>query len=57
MQNGSSEDEKLVVGTVNSILEITKKEQIQAPALLIFGEVVSLHPSFKKLIKQYVTIA
>ncbi|RZK64045.1 MAG: uroporphyrinogen-III C-methyltransferase, partial [Pedobacter sp.] len=28
-----------------------------APALLIFGEVVSLHPSFKNLVKQYASIA
>ena len=57
VQNGSSDDEKLVVGTVSSILEISKREKIQAPALLIFGEVVSLHPSFKTMIKQYVAIS
>ncbi|RZL30524.1 MAG: uroporphyrinogen-III C-methyltransferase, partial [Pedobacter sp.] len=57
VQNGSSDNEKLVVGKVNSILEIARKEKIQAPALLIFGEVVSLHPSFKTLIKQYAAIS
>jgi uroporphyrin-III C-methyltransferase len=57
IQNGSSDNEKLVVGRVDSILEITKIEKIEAPALLIFGEVVSLHPSFKKLISSYVAIA
>lgn len=57
VQNGSSDEEKLVVGTVSSILQITKREKIQAPALLIFGEVVSLHPSFKTMIKQYVAIS
>lgn len=57
VQNGSSDEEKLVVGTVSSILEISKREKIQAPALLIFGEVVSLHPSFKTMIKQYVAIS
>jgi uroporphyrin-III C-methyltransferase len=57
VQNGSSEDEKLVVGTVDSIYDIVKREKIEAPALLIFGEVVSLHPSFKSLIKNYASIA
>lgn len=56
VQNGSSSDEKLVVGKVDTIVSIVKKEQIEAPALLIFGEVVSLHPSFKTLINQYASI-
>ncbi len=53
MQNGSSADEKLVVGKVNTIVALSKKEKIAAPALLIFGEVVSLHPSFKIMIAPY----
>jgi len=56
VQNGSSADEKLVVGKVDTIVSIVKKEKIEAPALLIFGEVVSLHPSFKTLINQYASI-
>ncbi|MCZ4223425.1 uroporphyrinogen-III C-methyltransferase [Pedobacter rhodius] len=57
VQNGSSEDEKLVVGVVETIEGLVKEENIKAPALLIFGEVVSLHPSFKNLVKQYASIA
>ncbi|MDQ7949466.1 MAG: uroporphyrinogen-III C-methyltransferase [Pedobacter sp.] len=57
VQNGSSANEKLIVGTVKNIVEQAQKEQVQAPALLIFGEVVSLHPSFKSLIKPYASIA
>ena len=57
IQNGSSASEKLVVGKVGTILGITKSENITAPALLIFGEVVSLHPSFRTLIQQYASIA
>ncbi len=56
VQNGSSSDEKMVIGRVDTIENAVKREKIEAPALLIFGEVVSLHPSFKALIKQYVTI-
>lgn len=57
VQNGSSVDEKLVIGNVDTIENLVQQEQIKAPALLIFGEVVSLHPSFKKLVKQYASIA
>jgi len=57
VQNGSAEDEKLVVGVVETIESLVQQENIKAPALLIFGEVVSLHPSFKKLINQYASIA
>ncbi len=57
VQNGSSANEKLVIGKVNTILAEVKKEKIEAPALLIFGEVVSLHPSFTTLIKPYANMA
>ncbi|SFH01272.1 uroporphyrinogen-III C-methyltransferase [Pedobacter insulae] len=57
VQNGSSAEEKLVIGKVDSILSKVADAKIAAPALLIFGEVVSLHPSFTKLIKPYVNIA
>jgi uroporphyrin-III C-methyltransferase len=56
IQNGSSEDEKMVIGTINTIENAVQTEKIEAPALLVFGEVVSLHPSFKTLIKHYVAI-
>ncbi|MBC7616846.1 MAG: uroporphyrinogen-III C-methyltransferase [Pedobacter sp.] len=57
IQNGSSAHEKLVIGNVATILARVEKEKMEAPALLIFGDVVSLHPSFKTLIEPYVGIA
>lgn len=57
VQNGSAENEKLVVSTVQNIVAKVNEEKIEAPALLIFGEVVSLHPSFKNVIKQYAAIS
>ncbi|WP_443938548.1 uroporphyrinogen-III C-methyltransferase [Pedobacter sp. MW01-1-1] len=57
IQNGSSEDEKLVIGVVDTIESLVEKERIKAPALLVFGEVVSLHPSFKEIVKQYASIS
>ncbi|WP_443943570.1 uroporphyrinogen-III C-methyltransferase [Pedobacter sp. AW1-32] len=57
IQNGSAEDEKLVIGVVDDIVSRAAQENVKAPALLVFGDVVSLHPSFKTLIKQYADIA
>lgn len=49
IQSGSTKDEKVVIGTVETIAEKVAEQKIKAPALLIFGEVVSLHPSFQPI--------
>jgi len=49
IQSGSTENEKLAVGTVDTIVELVEEKGIEAPALLIFGQVVSLHPSFQPI--------
>lgn len=43
IQNGSTSNEKVAVATVDSIVDTVNREGIGAPALLVFGEVVSLH--------------
>jgi uroporphyrin-III C-methyltransferase len=50
------EDEKLAVGIVDTIEELVIEKNIKAPALLIFGEVVSLHPSFQPIKDFYRTL-
>ncbi|MBB2149228.1 uroporphyrinogen-III C-methyltransferase [Pedobacter gandavensis] len=49
IQSGSTQNEKLAIGVVDTILETVEEKGIEAPALLIFGEVVSLHPSFQPI--------
>ncbi|RQO75056.1 uroporphyrinogen-III C-methyltransferase [Pedobacter sp. KBW06] len=49
IQSGSTENEKLAIGIVDTIVEVVEEKGIEAPALLIFGEVVSLHPSFQPI--------
>lgn len=56
IQKGSTTEERLVVGTVSSIVDKYQKEAIQAPAILLFGEVVSLHPSYTSIIEAYAPI-
>lgn len=49
IQNGSMENEKLVVGIVDTIAELAEEKKIVSPAMLVFGEVVSLHPQFQPI--------
>jgi uroporphyrin-III C-methyltransferase len=49
IQSGSTEEEKLAIGIVDTIEEVVLEKGVKAPALLIFGEVVSLHPSYQPI--------
>jgi len=56
VQSGSTEQEKLILGNVDNIVQRSREEMIGAPALLVFGEVVSLHPSYKAVVENYVPV-
>jgi len=56
IQSGSTNNEKIAVGVVNSIIDAVADSQIKAPALIVLGEVVSLHPDFQP-IKAFYDIA
>jgi uroporphyrin-III C-methyltransferase len=43
IQNGSLPDEKMVVGTISTILNEARKNEIKSPAVIIIGEVVGLN--------------
>jgi uroporphyrin-III C-methyltransferase len=49
IQNGSTDNEKLAIGIVDTIMEVVEEKGIKAPAILVFGEVVSLHPQFQPI--------
>ncbi len=51
IQNGTTKNEKYVLGTVNNIVEKSNKEGLSNPAIIVVGEVVNLHPD---LIGEYV---
>jgi uroporphyrin-III C-methyltransferase / precorrin-2 dehydrogenase / sirohydrochlorin ferrochelatase len=42
---GTLQDQRVVTGTLTTIAEVTARSTIQSPALLVVGEVVSLHAS------------
>jgi uroporphyrin-III C-methyltransferase len=57
IQNGSTPEEKIAIGIVDTIAEIVEDKRITAPALLVFGDVVSLHPQFQPIRDFYEIIA
>jgi len=57
IENGSFNNEKIVVGVVDTIAELIEDHKISSPALLVFGDVVSLHPSFSRIRDFYHTLA
>lgn len=46
IQNGSLETEKIALGTIDTIIKTAKKENIEAPAVIVIGEVVKQHAKF-----------
>jgi uroporphyrin-III C-methyltransferase len=46
VQNGTRPDEQSVIGQVWNIPKLVAEQGVGAPAVLIIGEVVSLHPSY-----------
>lgn len=57
IQSGSTPEEKVAVGIVNTIVEVAQDHKIKAPALMVFGEVVSLHPKFQPIREFYDIVA
>jgi uroporphyrin-III C-methyltransferase len=57
IQNGSTINEKVVVGVVDTIVELSAENKISSPALIVFGEVVSLHPKFQPIKEFYDIVA
>ncbi|MEN5055439.1 uroporphyrinogen-III C-methyltransferase [Sphingobacterium kitahiroshimense] len=56
IQNGSMPNEKIIIGTIDDILDETQEKRIGVPAIIVLGEVVSKHPNFKHIIEKYETV-
>ncbi|MGZ3751026.1 MAG: uroporphyrinogen-III C-methyltransferase [Mucilaginibacter sp.] len=57
IQSGTTANEKVAVGIIDTIVEIVEEKKITSPALIIIGEVVSLHPLFQPIREFYDIIA
>lgn len=53
IQNGTTADEKIGVGTVNSIVEIVKQQNLSSPAIIILGEVVKESHKLKGFYEEF----
>ena len=45
IEQGTQATQRVVVGTIATLVEQVRSEQVQSPALLIVGEVTRLHAS------------
>jgi uroporphyrin-III C-methyltransferase len=57
IQSGSTENEKVAVGIIDTIVELVEEKKITSPALIVIGKVVSLHPLFQPIKEFYDIIA
>jgi uroporphyrin-III C-methyltransferase len=57
IENGSSKNENVIVGVVDTIAELVEDHKISSPALLVFGNVVSVHPAFARIRDFYHTLS
>ena len=49
IQNGTRTNEKVGIGTVDTILDIVKEKNLSNPAIIVFGEVVKHHTGFMRV--------
>ncbi len=52
IQNGSTADEKIGLGTIDTILEVVEEKQLGSPAIIVIGEVVRLHKEFQQVVEE-----
>lgn len=55
IQDGSLPSQKVAVGTIETIFDISKNENIKAPAVIVIGEVVEQHANFTDVLSDYKT--
>lgn len=52
IQNGSLDNERLAIGTMDNILQQVHKNLLDVPAIIVIGEVVAKHQSFEIIRKK-----
>lgn len=55
IQNGTTSDEKVGVGTVNSIIEIVKEQKLSSPAIIVLGNVVRESNKLKGFYEEFLS--
>lgn len=57
VQNGTTEVEKLGVGTIDSILEIVAEKELSSPAIIVIGEVVKESNKLKHFYEEVISLS
>jgi uroporphyrin-III C-methyltransferase len=57
IQSGTTRKEKVAIGVIDTIVEIVEENKISSPALIVIGDVVSLHPKFQPIREFYDILA
>ena len=55
IQNGTTPNEKFGVGTINTIQEVAKKNNLSSPAIIVIGEVVKESNKLKEVYEEFVS--
>lgn len=55
IQNGTTVNEKIGVGTVDSIFEIVREQKLGAPAIIVLGEVVRESNKLKNFYEEFIS--
>ncbi|RUT71052.1 uroporphyrinogen-III C-methyltransferase [Flavobacterium cupreum] len=55
IQNGTTAEEKVGVGTVDSILDIVKEQRLSSPAIIVLGEVVRESNKLKGFYEEFLS--
>lgn len=56
IQNGTTPQEKIGLGTIDSVVNVVKKNNLSSPAIIVIGEVVKHHLQFNELHEKLETI-
>jgi uroporphyrin-III C-methyltransferase len=56
IQNGSLPNEKVVIGTIDTILAIAQQAEISTPAIMVIGEVVKKQHHLSKMVQNIATL-
>src|SRR6202000_3307351 len=57
IQSGTTDNEKVAIGIIDTCVEVVEYKKITSPALIVIGEVVPLHPLFQPIREFYDIIA
>ncbi|MEP6804696.1 MAG: uroporphyrinogen-III C-methyltransferase, partial [Flavobacterium sp.] len=55
IQNGTTKEEKVGVGTVDSILDVVKQQKLSSPAIIVLGEVVRESNKLKGFYEEFLS--